>query len=189
MHGGETGYSIDNADVVLISNESREGDWVNVLDWLPKKEPSRSIFTVGIDHGKNVKGASYAYTVYTSITEKTLLKKEKKKAYAILENTENIQAVQFKELKETAIVFHKAGTLVLDKNLQITSTFPGIVIVSKKRGCFSIAILEPTSKIEKGEIMLTGNVKIGTYSKTDNTSTLPIDFSENKGMPIYLSSK
>jgi len=185
---GKTGYLIENADKVVISNEQRIGDWTKVLTWWPEKEKKRPIFTLGIDHGKNVSGANYAYTVFPSINETDLLKQDEKRDYLILANTKDVQAVKFNKLDQTAVIFHQAGSILLDKNTKLTSSFPGLIIIKKHKGNTSLAICDPTRNLEKGTLVLTGDIKIGSYCRIDNLSTISIDFSKNEGEPIYLFS-
>lgn len=47
-----TGYIINQGENVVVNVEEKSANWNNVINWSPKKEEAKNIFTLGIDHEK-----------------------------------------------------------------------------------------------------------------------------------------
>ncbi|BAX81691.1 polysaccharide lyase family 8 super-sandwich domain-containing protein [Labilibaculum antarcticum] len=176
-----SGYIINHGNVV-VSVEKKTANWGNVIDWRSEQEEAKNVFTLGIDHGENVKNGKYAYAVFPNMNKEDLAKIDQKQAYQILSNTEEIQAVQFDNY--TSIVFHRPGTIKINNTIEISSSVPAILLCEENQNQLQIAICDPTQKLELGQIT------VSRSSKADNaTSTHEISFpiGIDKGKPVLLS--
>jgi len=177
-----SGYIINQANNVVVNVDKKEANWNKIIGWSSKKEEAKNIFTLGIDHGKNVKNDRYAYAVFPNIKKENLFKVDRKQRYQILTNTKETQAVQFNQY--TSVVFHKPGTIKINKTTEISSSVPAILLFKKDKNNLQLAICDPTQKLEFGQI------KISRIDKADVTTsiheiTFPVGI--EKGKPVILS--
>ncbi|WP_066631489.1 polysaccharide lyase family 8 super-sandwich domain-containing protein [Labilibacter marinus] len=172
------GYIINQGDGIVADLDKKSANWSNVLNWYNKEEEPQNIFTLGIDHGKNVKNDKYAYAVFPNMDKEDLANTYQQQPYQILANTEEIQAVQFDDY--TSIVFHQPGSIKINDSTELSSNVPAIVLCKKDQNQLSMAICDPTQKLASGQI---------TVSKKGQTSTHEITFpvGSEKGKAVILS--
>lgn len=175
-----TGYIINESSKTTLSSEKKSANWSQVISWVStEEEETKKVFTLGIDHGKNVKNETYAYAVFPNMSKQALNKTSKAQPYQILSNTEAIQAVHFDT--GTSVVFHKPGTLKLIDNIEISSSVPAILLYKENNNNMSITLSDPTQKLKSGQITITHLSQSGreTFVK-DITFPIGID----KGKPV-----
>ena len=177
-----SGYIINQGRDVVVNLEKKTANWGNVLDWWSKQEEAKNVFTLGIDHGKNVKDDTYAYAVFPNIDKKDLGKTYKKQPYKIHSNSAEIQAVQHD--KYTSIVFHQSGTIKINDAIELSSNVPAILFCVQDQNQLSIAICDPTQKLKSGQITISRFSKSGTTTSVKEI-TFPIGI--KKGTPVILS--
>lgn len=178
-----SGYIINQGRNIVVNLEKKTSNWSNVIEWWSKQEEPKNVFTLGIDHGKNVKDDVYAYAVFPNINKKDLAKTFQKQPYHILYNTKEIQAVQYD--KYTSIVFHQAGTIKINDTIELSSNVPAVLFCIQDQKQLSISVCDPTQKLKSGQITLSGFDKSGTATSVKEI-TFPIGI--EKGTPILLSN-
>ena len=176
-----SGYIINEGKNVIVNSEKKASNWYNVLDWLSKKEEEKNIFTLGINHGENVKNNKYAYAVFPNIEKENLAKTYQNQPYQILSNTEDLQAVQFENY--TSIVFHKPATLKIDNTIELSSNVPAILMCKQNYNQLSIAICDPTQKLELGQITVSKATK---NDKAKSVRGISFPIGNEKGKPVIL---
>jgi chondroitin AC lyase len=177
-----SGYIINKGDNLVVNSERKTGNWSILLDWPLEQEEAKDIFTLSIDHGKNVKNDKYAYAVFPNINKKDFAKTYNNQPYKILTNTKEIQAVQFENY--TSIVFHRPGTIKINNTIEISSSVPAILLCEEDPNQLSFTVCDPTQKLELGQIT------VSKISKTDiKTSTHKITFpiGIEKGKPVRIT--
>lgn len=175
------GYIIHQAKDINISTENKTADWSKVLNWWSAKEEDRKVFTLSIDHGKNVNNAQYAYAVFPTMDKEDLSKSYQNLPYHILSNTAETQAVQYNNY--TSIVFHKAASIKINGSTTLSSNTPAIVLCKTEQNHLTIAICDPTQKLEQAQITLSSNDNI---SPAISTHKVIFPTGTKKGQPVIL---
>ncbi len=103
-----------------------------------------NIFTVGIDHGINPTGATYAYAVYPNSSTASIANNKVNLPFQILSNTKIVQAVYHKTLKITQAIFYTAGSITLANGKKVlTVNAPCAVLVKDTASTYHITIGNP----------------------------------------------
>ena len=137
-----------------------------------------SLFSLGIEHGKNPKDESYAYVVYPNCSEVDLNWYRENNPIQILSNTKSIQAVYHKQLNITQIHFYEAGTLQLADSTTLTVDQPCAVMIIEKDSVIEISVGNPLCESKNPELITLQFSKFlkGNQVETDRkTSTLLIE--------------
>lgn len=177
-----SGYIINDGKQVLANTDMKIGDWIKVVTWSSAKEEERNIFTLGIDHGKNVKDATYAYAVFPKMDKADLATAYQNQVYQILSNTKEIQAVQFESY--TSIVFHHAGTIKISDTTELSSNVPAVVICNTIQDQLSIAVCDPTQILESGQLTIS---KIGDTDVVTSVQDISFPTGIKKGTPVVIN--
>ena len=120
----------------------------------------QSFFEVGIDHGENPVAKSYAYAIIPYADNKTLSEYD---GVEIISNTAALQAVRDKSTGIVGYVFHEAGECE-----GISVSAPCIVMLGKAGDEYTLAITDPTHKLDIIKVTLDKTVKV--ISKSYNIS-------------------
>lgn len=137
-----------------------------------------SLFSLGIEHGKNPKDESYAYVVYPNCSEVDLNRYRENNPIQILSNTKSIQAVYHNQLNITQIHFYEAGTLQLADSTTLTVDQPCAVMIIEKDSVIEISVGNPLCESKNPELITLQFSKFlkGDQVETDRkTSTLLIE--------------
>ncbi len=140
---GHTGY--------LFLERSR----VYIRSYIHEEANGQRFFEVGIDHGENPQNVTYAYALVPYATADSLDRLIASGEIEILSNTAEIQAVRDNSCRVTGYVFHKAGRI---DGIEVDK--PCILSVSENDGVFTLAITDPTHKLEYVNIIIDGEVEI-----------------------------
>ncbi len=137
-----------------------------------------SLFSLGIEHGKNPRDESYAYVVYPNCSEVDLNWYRENNPIQILSNTKSIQAVYHKKLNITQIHFYEAGTLQLSDSTTLTVDNPCAVMIIEKNSVIEISVGNPLCESKNPELI---TLQFSKYLKGNQvepdrkTSTLLIE--------------
>ncbi len=115
----------------------------------------QDFFEVRIEHGKNPTGATYAYAIVPYATDDKLAEYAKSPDVEVISNTPALQAVHDKSSCVTGIVFHEPG-----KCCGITAEQPCIVTLGTKDGVTTLAVMDPTQKLDSVTLALDGRVSV-----------------------------
>jgi chondroitin AC lyase len=153
-----------------------------------------TIFSLGIDHGKNPKNESYAYIVYPNSTETDLQNYVDTLPIQILSNTKEAQAVYHKTLKITQIHFYKAGTILLSDSSTVTVDKPCAVMITEKDSTIEISVGNPLCESKNPERItlqfskfLMGD-QIKTFRRT-STFTIELPQGDFAGKSVTIRDK
>ncbi|WP_111710248.1 polysaccharide lyase family 8 super-sandwich domain-containing protein [Lutibacter citreus] len=177
-----SGYIINEGRNIVVNSETKTSNWNNVLDWYSKKEEAKNIFTLGIDHGENVKNEKYAYAVFPNIEKEDLAETYHNQPYQIISNTKDVQAIQFNNY--TSIVFHRPGTIKINNTTKLSSNVPVILMCKQNLNYLSIAVCDPTQKLELGQITVS---RIGKVDKSTSVQEITFPIGIEKGTPVIFS--
>ncbi|WP_165876097.1 polysaccharide lyase family 8 super-sandwich domain-containing protein [Mariniflexile fucanivorans] len=177
-----SGYIINQGLDIVLSSEKKTANWTKVISWVDKEEDAKDVFTLGIDHGTNVKNETYAYAVFPNMNKTDLAKTEKHLPYQILSNTEAIQAVQLDAC--TSIVFHRSDTLKIHDTIELSCSVPAILMCKVNQDQLSISVCDPTQKLKSGQIIITSKGKSGKTTFIKNI-TFPVGI--DKGTAVNMT--
>ncbi len=123
------GYIFPQNEKVFVTAQAQTGKWSDINTSKSKKEESKNVFTIGIDHGATPQNGSYAYIVVPNQeSDKAMAEYYKKNPVEILSNTDKIQAVRNTEDGIWMVTFFEAGTLK-HKELTVTADKPCVLMV------------------------------------------------------------
>ncbi len=125
-------YIFPNGGDIFVEKEQKKANWQEINPPTASKEQTGVVFTIGINHGKKPKNASYAYIVLcgkSSTNEvKTYYSKDN---IEIASNEANLQAVRHKGLGIWEFIFYEAGTFK-HADMTLTVDHPCAVLVEEK---------------------------------------------------------
>jgi len=175
-------YIINQGKNVVVNSEMKTAHWSNVVNWVSKQEEDKKVFTLGVDHGKNVKDDTYAYAVIPNMDKNELATTYQNQPYQILSNTEDLQAV--KNDAYTSVVFYQPGKIKINDTIELSSNVPAILFCIQEQKKLSIAVCDPTQKLISGQITVARFRKSG-IAKSVKEIAFPIGVA--KGTPVLLS--
>ncbi len=149
VHHNGIGYVFPDTkeNVIHLSNDAQTGSWWSITHRYPeKKKISMDVFSLWLDHGKNLSNTCYTYIVAPAV------KIENMKAYAenppveVVSNTPDLQAVRHRGLKMIQAAYYKAGVLRVGNGLVIGVNKPCLLLVRQKKEGLQIAVANPKNK-------------------------------------------
>ena len=145
----DTGYYFPEEQRVNILREARSGRWENINTRGDGRDHSGTYLTMWIDHGRNIRDASYEYIVIPKCSKEELKDYARSGEVSIIENSPWIQCVNKGNV--TGIIFlrdktRSAAGVACDKR--------SIVMMDINRGGMDLVIADPTHKHSKINIEL-----------------------------------
>lgn len=137
---------------VNLANQPATGSWfkINHQSDSPKKEITKDVFKLWIDHGRQPENASYQYIVVPSTSVSGMSNITNDRHIEILSNNSDLQAVRNSELNLCQIIFYKAGAIQITPEIKIGIDSPGIVMVKTDGQVIKrISVSDPTRKLNK----------------------------------------
>lgn len=148
-------------------------------------EKSPSFFEMWVDHGVS-KSADYAYVLLPGKTAAQTDAYSKNPDITVIRNTKGIQAVKENKLGITSAVFWEAGSIN-----EITVTKPLIVMVQQSQGGATLAVSDPTHKLDEAFVTLNlpielaeGDPEVEVNAQTDTSVTVKLNLSNSNGKTI-----
>ncbi len=137
----DIGYYFPEEQHVYVLREVREGKWDRLNVRTDGKTHSGMYITMWIDHGKNIKDASYEYIMIPKCSEEELKGYDRNRGIDIIENSAWIQCVNKGNV--TGIIFlrdktRSAAGVACDKR--------SIVMTNINNGGMDFVITDPTHK-------------------------------------------
>lgn len=159
-----------------------------VLDRVINKLP---FIEMWFSHGISPKGGTYSYVSLPTKTAAEIQSYSENPDIQILANKPEVQAVKEKNLNTTGIVFWQSG-----KFNNITVSEPMIVMFEETEDGLEIAVSDPTHKLDKAELRITGNYEFSegdtriSFSQGNTEAVITADFKDSLGrsLPFVLSS-
>lgn len=131
VHHDLVGYIFPEQGQRMLSNRAQTGSWQRINSGQSAEVVSKDVFTLRIPHGVQPDNGAYQYIILPGKTAEETATYYLDLPIAILENSTRIQAVRHDELKVSGIVFHQAGSIVLNSDLTLSVDQPSIVLLDE----------------------------------------------------------
>ncbi|WP_339903104.1 polysaccharide lyase family 8 super-sandwich domain-containing protein [uncultured Cyclobacterium sp.] len=163
IYHDRVGYFMLAPQEVELSFGEVTGNWttINQQTRAPQEDVTKDVFSLWVNHGNNVRQASYAYLILPNAGL------EETKAYQfndqieILSNTPALQAVRHKQLLQVQANFYKAGKLDLGDGLELTMDGPGLVLLHlDDQNIVKMAVSDPSRKLDKMHFQLNSKLNL-----------------------------
>jgi len=135
-------YLFPEPTSVHLKNAPQTGRWSDIGAG-PAEEITRDVFSLWIDHGKEVKDARYSYIVVPEIAPAAIDAYAKTSGIRILSNTPQLQAVRHDTLHLTMAAFYAPSELADPKGLSIRVDKPCLVLLQQRANELEIAVSNP----------------------------------------------
>lgn len=163
VHHDKVGYIFPQPATVNLSNQAETGRWSAITDQknISREPVSEDVFSLWFNHGRKPGSASYAYIVVPGVTEQALSESSRdNRSVEILANTPALQAVRQGRLGISQVIFHRAGTIEVEKGLVIGLDSPGLAMLKTKNGRLSeLTLADPSRKLNRILVSVNGIYK------------------------------
>lgn len=183
LHNG-IGY-ITNAETE-VSVEERENKYevINLGAAYKDQSEKKTVFEIGINHGKKPENASYEYTTVFNADETKMDGIVKKNTVKVLRNDDKVQAVYDSENKITQAIVWKMDKIEIPGGLTVDANKKCALIIKElPNGEIEITASNPTN--EPKDLQLVVNKKLkedGVNVVKENDSSTRIKFRLNEGI-------
>ncbi len=176
---------LDDSDIYWnkysVKGQMKVDDMYFIPDPADKKyeECGKPFFELGIAHGKNPEGASYAYAILPYLRDAGEYAKAPE--VEIISNTKELQAVRKPSCGISFYVFHSSGA-----SEEIELSEPCIVAVKSIGNEYSISVCDPTQKLEGAIIKVNRKLTLSEKSRqleviSGDVTEIKVDFVDSAG--------
>jgi chondroitin AC lyase len=109
------GYIFLSANRTSLKNEIQTGSWRLLGAQLPPDPVSGKVTSLWMNHAKDLD--SYAYAVLPNVSRDRVIAEAKTPTFSVLENDENVQAVEFFADRVVQASFFKGGSIAWKKSV------------------------------------------------------------------------
>jgi chondroitin AC lyase len=152
-------YLFPTGGRVFLRGAMQRGRWYDLNQQVnsSKEEVMGSVFSLWIDHGRQPRSATYAYTVLPGVDAFSAAARSVAPRYVILQNTEGVQAVTDTLTGMTQAVFYRAGSLELPGGRKLTVSAPiAILVAPAEGGAYKVTVADPGRELEEVRVELEG---------------------------------
>ena len=173
------GYLFLQNEHVYVGAVEQQGSWNRIHLTASSKEMQKKVFNLWINHGYKPSGASYAYMILPTESEKELNSFALNPSVRVLQNTSALQAIQFTNAKLTQMIFYRADTLKFD-NFTISVDAACLLMIQQVQGLLKVTISVPPELFHNVDLFINGNYKgenciyNDQKDQTKVTFTLPV---------------
>ena len=153
-----TGYFFPEKGNLKLETKTVTGSWNQVALMYKPETMQSAIFKLWFDHGLNPDNLKYAYFLVPGATKAILQKMETQPSFKILKNDTIQQAVVSSDKSIAGVVFLQAGKTDLFGGLEVSA--PCIVMLKKEKGLLKVSLSDPTQKLDKLQLTMTGKYEI-----------------------------
>ena len=188
VYHDNTGYIFPEPVTVNLSNQAATGNWfrINRQTGSSKEEVSMDVFKLWIDHGAQLNGATYQYTVMPGVDREQVAAAQQTPAVEILSNTPELQAVRHRTQHIVQAVFYRNGVIRLPGELQVEMDSPGIIML-KTNGTDvrEISVADPSRKLGRMHFRINcklekkGENMLAVWNASQNVSEISIDLPQS----------
>jgi chondroitin AC lyase len=146
------GYIFPQLTGVQLRTDAQTGSW-SLINPTATKPVSLGVFSLWLDHGKRVDGASYAYIVMPGATAEQTAKAAEQSPVEILANTADVQAVRHAGLGLTEAIFRRAGSLT-SGTTTIAVDRPCALLVKQDDTRVRVAVSNPLNEADTVAVKL-----------------------------------
>ncbi|MGI6265447.1 MAG: polysaccharide lyase family 8 super-sandwich domain-containing protein, partial [Acutalibacteraceae bacterium] len=130
VYNNKIGYIFPETTAVKVSNQDQTG--LNITQWDQNAVDTPDTFTLYVDHGVAPKEASYACIVLPNATaEQVADYSQNNRDVVIVANNKEVQAVRHDGLKQTQVLFYKAGQLEYAPGKTVQADGPCSLIIDE----------------------------------------------------------
>ncbi|MCY4161691.1 MAG: polysaccharide lyase beta-sandwich domain-containing protein [Flavobacteriaceae bacterium] len=175
---------------VRLIVEERSGDVKEVLKHNKSKAFRHKTFLLAINHGKDPENAKASYMVFPSVPVEFIQDNDISR-YAIISNTDHVQAVLDKQAEACMIVFKMAGQVAIEGFGTVSSTRPMLATLVKDSGKLRVSISDPIKFKKLGDtaldkkILLTLGVPIEGEKFNVKNGQTTLHIKDDNGGPGY----
>jgi chondroitin AC lyase len=167
VYHNRVGYIFPTNQSVRLSNTVAKGSWflINRSIDSPRGIVEENVFKLWINHGSNLKNASYEYVIMPASTQEEVQRYASSPWIKTISNTSDLQAVWHNNSNMGYAVFYKADKVPLTDKLTLSSDSPGLVLIScdEKQQIKEITVSDPSRKLSR--LHLRVNQSITTADK------------------------
>lgn len=149
-HGGQTNLQI----------QERSSDWSTIRggDRSYNRIEHKTVFQLALKHGVSPQSASYAYMLIPGINMPQVLEQHlADNPVKIIENNQQIQAVYHQALKIRQIVFYDRNLTYADKQMQVTTDVPAIIMIREiSKGTYRMHVADPAQRYPQIMVKVNG---------------------------------
>lgn len=142
---------------VNMTEGIQTGHWGKVAVLYDTVEVQKEVFSLWLDHGKQVKNGSYFYEIIPGVTEKNWQKAVKQPDVKVLAHTENVHAIS--DGNSLKAVFFSPGRVDLDKKIKLSAGQECLVMIEPGKKSYKFRVCVPDWRQESVELKLTGEWK------------------------------
>lgn len=147
-------YVFPEKNNINIKSDTQTGSQSEISGNWNKTQISTDVFTLWIDHGKQVSGEKYGYIVVPEVTPEGLETYLKNKNVEILCNNSDIQAVRNRELGLAQMVFWKSGKITLPGRLDVSADKPCLIMLSDRKDGMQISVSDPSNLLSEIKVQV-----------------------------------
>jgi len=184
-----------------LDNTTATGNWRQITHqaWATEEPVQKDLFCLWLDHGVKPTNASYAYTVIPNADTKTAEAYSKKPVVGFI-NTPEVQMANHSRLNLVQVVFYKAWSIAINKEVRLSVDNACIVMIETK-GPFNfkkITVADPTHKLSTLQVSIgqipfqgSGSNWKAVWDATKKASVITIDLPKDgyAGKSVVIEKK
>jgi chondroitin AC lyase len=153
VHHDGVGYFFPEECAAYLGAGKQTGSWRRLRTASPGTKVETGVFSLAVDHGKQPKGAKYAYVVAPGVSAKEMPAYARDPGLDVISNTASLQAVRHGKLGVTAAAFYKAGRFSTREGLGVSVDKPCLLLLREGKQGTSATLSNPHNR--KLEVNLT----------------------------------
>ena len=147
VHHGGVGYVfLDAGESVGVGTSVQNGNWKRVSTVQKATEVAIPVFSVWVNHGKQPKGATYAYAVTVKKDAAALDAYAAAAPIRVVINTSQVQAVEQAQAGLLQVAFYQAGTVRSDTWGVVSVDQPCLLMLAKSGGKTRVTVCNPCNR-------------------------------------------
>ena len=177
----KVGYVFPEGGNVWVSRQNQSGSWKSINNAQKDGTITKDVFSLGFNHADK---KSYAYIVVPGISSSNALDKYTKAESPIqlISNTEKVQAVYHKNLKNLQAVFFEGNQLIEANGLKVKADKPCVVMIEQQGSSYKVFVADPART--KGTFNIEVTVGEKTHKVTANFAGSDIYAGQTKAYSI-----
>lgn len=160
VHHDEIGYLFPEPAEIHLSNQTEQGRWSEITDQknISTELVNKEVVSLWFDHGKQPRGADYAYIVVPDVSQANLAASAgNNRSIDILSNTPDLQAVSHRGLGISQVAFYRAGAIEVAPGLTVRLASQGMVMLRTEDGRItSLTVADPSRQLSRMILTLSG---------------------------------
>ncbi len=166
VYHDSVGYVFPDKGAIHLSNQAQKGKWSDI-GTNSEEEVALDVFSLWLDHGKEVRDAAYAYVVYPAVSAEALKPHVDAQEFEVLANTEQAQAVGHAASGMTQAAFYEPGAVAHGEGRFIRVDQPCLLLVRETGSSVQVAVSNPANE------PLTVNVEVAPALKGEGCTSMP----------------